>query len=373
MDQKNPIDAFEVAKRLSLNTFMQREMGLKHTHYSQGGDSVSYNECPLCGPSTEKSTKLHVLEDKRFYCFSCQGSGSIVDAAGNYWDCTPLEAAKRLTGAQALQPVHPHVTPEKKKQARLQAEQKRAAKSRLMETIVRKVGQAGYDYTAKHPPTEVLNYLTGTRPGQRGLAVATVREFYRRQMMVFLPSGWGLSKDIITAAVSEADLRAADIWKPDKKGPGFCGREIMLPVPGLASAEFRYARQVSSDEKKALRYNSSPWPWFWRGTESKLALVEGFFDMMALIDLYQWKGHILSFPGTGIATSSAPEVCSAFLRKHGQQEVHLFMDGDPSGDKANAVIQAAIHGVTPCQIHMLPEGQDLNDLLLQHRRQSMAA
>ena len=302
-------DVFEVAKQRSLTGFLEQQFG--YTAKRVSGEA-RFKTCPDCGESPDHtSVKLRVKNDATFNCFRCGAHGSIIDAAMMLWKVDNLEAAKMLAGDRVGESVVKR-TPKTEQETQAEVERRDA----LHEVYLKLIGPSSSRTDAK-----IEKYLCI----DRSLPFSLVREAQKRKMLGFLPSNPNEAFTMLVDTVGEPLLRKADLWKTDKKMPGIVFRPIIFFFPGLKSAEFRIIGEPTGENLKSRRYGTTDYPWFWKGSDGRGAmLTEGFIDMLSSVAL-GYTGHILGMPG---CNNWKPEWLLKFHENMGINGFDLAFDND---------------------------------------------
>lgn len=352
MNYQNP---FQEAHKVPLNDFFQRETGLRPTRKTAEG--FAYNYCPSCGQSEKTSDKFSIFKNTTFRCFSCEANGDIVDLAVILWGCTKIEAARRISGIEDIPTTHPHALAEDQEQREL--------KAKSLHQVLMILGQIALDWAMKGDTRPHLSYLAS-----RGFSQTIVEEALRRQLFGLLPVDSKDLTQLLSQEIGRPLLEKAGIWKPDKKMPGIIFRPLVLFLPGMQSAEFSLIRKPEGNQSKRIRYGSTDYPYFWKGTANTqvVGITEGFFDLLALADLDP-KNDILGIPGTGTWTDATFLSYGRQFTPH--KTFHIWLDGDPAGLSGTKAIQDTLTRLGyPSTPHYLPDGMDVNDHLLSIRRQA---
>lgn len=351
---------FEEARKLSLMDFFEQQTGAKPVRRSS--KDVQYSFCPKCGQSSKNSTKFSISNDAVFHCFSCQESGDIIHLGELFWNCSSLDSARRLTGKTAnggstVPTLARAATPAMDDAA----EKERAEALRQSISII---GQVAMEWAAKGDTRPHLHYLQG-----RGFTDSTLATARERQCIGFLPVDSRELTDLLSTEIGRPLLEKAGLWKSDKKMPGIINRPLVLFLPGLNSAEFCLIQKPHGNYAKRIRYGSTPYPYFWPGTNphsDAVGITEGFFDLLALSQINP-QHDILGIPGAG-AWNEALFASYHACQTH-PKTFHIWLDGDSAGRSGASNIASTLQRLgIHYKVHELPEGMDVNDYLLSQQR-----
>lgn len=280
-------DAFEQAMLLSLNDFIERQLGVTGTVGRSRPEYVRYSSCPNAGcraAVNRNSVRLVVKDDRSFRCWRCGCHGNIVHAAMEIFGFDrPIDAALFLNGDSAAPPRRVSVvTPELLAKQKAQKE----CLTKVLGALLAVTEQASNDVTN-------IEYLTKVR----GLPIDIIREAQNRRLLGFLPSSRKKASLMLKAEIGEDLLKQSGLWIETSEDPWIAGRPLLFFFPGLTSVEFRLNREPRANEKKSLLKGARDFPWFWRGKDPTRALaVEGFIDMISAAAL-NYPGHIIGLPG----------------------------------------------------------------------------
>lgn len=346
------INFFQEAHKRSLAQFYQSETGMAPTRKTHR--NVAFSFCPSCGQSAKTSDKFSILSDTTFQCFGCEVHGDIIDLGVLFWGCSKIDAAKRIAGISTLpstSSAHFRSTEEAEQQAR------------TMRQVIQMIGQITIDHRNKIDTQPTLRYLTE----QRGLSLSIVEEALRRQMLGFLPTDSKELTELLTREIGRPLLEASGLWKPQKTMPGIINRPLVFFVPGMESAEFSLI-QHSDTFTKRLRYGSTKQVHYWKGTNPQsrqVAVAEGFLDLLSLADLDP-QHDILGILG---ASNWTQDLFARHNAAHPGRTYHIWLDGDTAGKTNAQAMNSALEKLNlSCQIHNLPEGKDVNDVLREKRQ-----
>ncbi len=93
----------ELAKQFSLSNLLVKHFG---EAVAERGSLKWFAGCPVCSHEPARgSARLEVKSDMRWRCFRCGEHGGLLEAACGLWQCTPVEAAKRLLTEGRRSPV----------------------------------------------------------------------------------------------------------------------------------------------------------------------------------------------------------------------------------------------------------------------------
>jgi DNA primase len=339
----NKIDAIKAS--VDLRSFLESE----GARFNTVGGVPRSDSCPCCGNGHKGNNKLALLKNgEKWRCFSCGKGGDVIDAASLSWSMTTRDAIKRLAEDQWVESSVKINRTATKKYDSLKEERQKAltvALTKLSEAI---------KHNGPVPHAELVNYLAI----ERGIGKEDPRiiaQAMKNGMLGFLPNSPFRAKAFLEEAIGFDLMIESGLWNPEKKMPAIAYRPIVFFMPGFESAEFRLGRVAAEGEKKAIRYGSSPRPWYWSGTDgSKVAVVEGAIDLLSLV-AYGFQGDIIGIPG---ATVWTPE----WLK--GYSKVLTCLDPDAAGRAATAKILEACNSLGISGIDRTPTRGDINDMLL---------
>lgn len=349
------VDTDAIRERIDLVDYLERELGVpakKHSGY------YTFSACPKCGASRDpKSTRISV-RDGHYRCFSCPDSGDVIHAHELLYGMSFLDAAKELAG--------PQISSRKVERPRIDRSAEVAeahAKAARMREVFSKLQAA---CQSMHNELVVLNYLFGSGKNERCIPMDVIREAQARGMVGFMPHKPADAKAFLIESVGEDLLKASGLWKPDKKFPGIAYRPLVFFLPGMSSAEFRMIGEVKPGQQKSMRYGPLEYPYWWKGTDSQVMIVEGMIDLMSAVAM-GWKGHLLGLPGCNSVRAQWFEAASKRYRIR-RWVIALDNDADKEtgrnpGQEWSARISEMLNELKLANyIHTPPSG-DLNDIL----------
>lgn len=351
------MELFEKAKlAMSIQSFFENVL---HGKPHKTNLDIRYDVCPYCG---EKKGSLKVsVKPSSWRCYRCGNGGSVVDAAHFAWECDPIEAAKKLAGDDKIREYNPAVTVATEIDD-AEREIRETAFKEVIAILKREVGRFNHDETC-------MSYLVNERKLPRQL----VEEAQKRKILGFLPGKPAEAVRFLVEVVGKDLLQKSGLWKPNAKMPGICYRPIIAFLPGETSAEFRLTRKPKDDsEKKAIRYGKTLFPWFWRGEEQRVMVVEGVIDMLSAVAL-GFKGHIVGVPG---CNNWKPEWFQSMHQKSDVRMFYVSLDNDvgsdlnPGQEWAAKMSQEMSKLGLPNVVKPPPEGMDINDILKARLRQT---
>jgi len=229
-----------------------------------------------------------------FHCFSCGAGGTVLDFVAAMEGCSLFEAAQRLQAMSCSSTLTPN--------------------GKELVTERRKVSPLKFRLTGvdcAHP------YLT-----ERGITEKTAIEFG-----VGFYGGPGLMHGRLVIPIHNADGELV----------AYCGRSVDRTLP-------RY-RVPSALAKSEILFNMHRAA---SGGDNSVIVVEGFFDCM--------KVHQAGIPAVvGLMGSALYEPQRQALLGRFSRVV-LFLDGDPTGRKANTVIAQKLQPYCELRVVLLPDG-----------------
>ena len=229
-----------------------------------------------------------------FHCFSCGAGGTVLDFVAAMEGCSLFEAAQRLQAMSCSSTLTPN--------------------GKELVTERRKVSPLKFRLTGvdcAHP------YLA-----ERGITEKTAIEFG-----VGFYAGPGLMHGRLVIPIHNAD---GDLV-------AYCGRSVDRTLP-------RY-RVPSALAKSEILFNMHRAA---SGGDNSVIVVEGFFDCM--------KVHQAGIPAVvGLMGSALYEPQRQALLGRFSRVV-LFLDGDPTGRKANTVIAQKLQPYCELRVVLLPDG-----------------
>lgn len=329
----------QVREAIDLQTFLESETG---AHFHNIGGVPRSDTCPCCGHK-KGSNRLALLKgNKRWRCFTCGNGGDIVDAASKLWSMTLKDAVKKLssdfwvTNSVKID----RRTPEKMDEAK-------ATRQRAMQRALKLLQKE----IAVIENKDAFNYLL-----RRGLSGKLVSDAIRKGMLGFLPSNQYYASEFLKEVIGSDLMIEAGLLKPENRVPAISYRPVVFFMPEANSAEFRKIKISEPSERKALRYGTSPRPWFWSGelTKKTVAVVEGAVDLLSLIE-YGFKGDIIGLPGASVWR---PEWFQ------GYEKVITALDKDEAGMKNTLKIMQTCESMGIKAVDKTPPEGDINDMLL---------
>lgn len=344
------MELFEKAKMaVSLVSFFETELSAKAVTTNA---SLRFDVCPSCGTSHAGSLKVSVRGDQ-WRCHKCGTGGSVVDAAGYAWEMSAVDAAKKLAGDPDRYPVA-RVPQQDKAVQKADEIAREEALSAVFALLLNAIPANADDPVC-------LNYLVQ----ERGIPEEVVREAQRRKIIGFLPSDPTKAIRFLIDSVGEELLKASGLWKEGAKMPGICYRPIVAFLPGGYSAEFRLSRKPRDDaERKSLRYGATRFPWFWKGQEQRVMVVEGVIDLLSAVAL-GFNGHVIGVTG---CNQWKPEWFQELREKRDVRMFYVALDNDDSEMNPGQVWASKMSDEMkrlnlPNQIRKPPKGCDINDIL----------
>lgn len=351
------MELFENAKNaVSIASFFECELGGKPHKTNL---DLRFDVCPCCGEG-KGSLKVSV-KPQTWRCYRCGKGGSVVDAAAAHWGIEPTAAAIRLAGDNRERyPAIPVAQPDDHDGA-----EREARDNALQEVITILKREA---HRNANDPT-CMAYLLDERKLPRDV----VTEALAREVIGFLPGRPADAVRFLVEVVGKDLLEQSGLWKPGSKLPGICYRPIIAFLPGGTSAEFRLARPPrDSGEKKAIRYGKTVFPWFWRGQEQRVMVVEGWIDMLSAVAL-GFRGHIVAVPG---CNNWKPEWFQSVHQKRDVTMFYVALDNDvgsdlnPGQEWAMKMSQEMSKLGLPNVVKVPPQGMDINDILKERLREA---
>ncbi|EPR30348.1 DNA primase [Alkalidesulfovibrio alkalitolerans DSM 16529] len=350
----------ELKSRLDLVEVVRRYVELRP---AAGGRWMG--PCPF---HQETKGSFSVNQDLGFYyCFGCQATGDVIDFYGRingleFRDAVEALAAEAGVRLKALAP-DPKAD-ERRKLKNVCIEMHRVAQDYFRSTLNRASGRTVRDYLSRRSATpEVVERF--------GLG-ASLNE-------------WEALKSHLSAkGFSEADGVAAGLYSKNDAGrvyDRFRGR-LIFPIQDLAGKVIAFGGRVvdPKDTESAKYLNSSDSPIYKKGehlyglfqarpsmARSRRALLtEGYMDVLSL---HQFGfADAVGVLGTALTPEQVRRL-AGFCKR-----VDLVFDGDAPGRKAALKSAEMILGQgLACSVVLLPDGQDVDDLLKARGREGFAA
>lgn len=312
-----------------------------------------WSSCVHCGESSADSLKF-ACDQHHYRCFSCGKRGSVVDAAAALMGVDPLEAAKKLLGAEferyAVPAAAYSVDTDKAKAA---------LRKQLASEVVADLRNVICDMKLANP--DVMRYLTV----ERAIPEAVIKEAVNRKILGFLPSDAGACTRMLTDTIGQDRLERSGFWKAGSKMPAVAFRPLVFFLH-KGSAEFRVIQQPRLGQSKSIRYGLMSSPFLWGSRTGTLEVVEGAIDMLSLVALGS-ANCIVGLPGcnnwkaswfaglhdSGLAVDAIVRLDNDVGRDNGQ---------NPGQEWAGEVIKVLTElGVTA--VNGSPAAGDVNDVL----------
>lgn len=334
----------QVREAIDLQQFLETETGAE---FHNIGGVPRTDTCPCCGHKKNSNRVALLKGNKRWRCFTCGNGGDIVDAASYLWSMTIKDTMQKLssdfwvTSAVKID----RRTPEKMNEAKA-----------IRQKALTKALNLLQDALAFERNDEAFKYLTEAR----GLSGRLVSKSILNGMIGFLPSNHYYAYDLLKEVIGVDLMIEAGLLKPENKIAAIAFRPIVFFLPEAHSAEFRLGKQAAPNERKALRYGTSPRPWFWVGEKesNQLAMVEGAIDLLSLVE-YGFKGDIIGLPGASVWHPD-------WLK--GYDKVITCLDPDDAGRKATLKILEHCESMGVEAVDRTPPEGDVNYMLLKKLR-----
>lgn len=332
-----------VKAQVPLESLLQSE-GFVLKKMSSGSSGSRSDSCPHCG--TKKNSNRLGVRDNRYHCFSCGGRGDVIDAAAAIHHLSVMEAARWLEREFWVAPQREPVVRQPPGSAEPPVTS--AALKRLIANL--------HEMALTRQPT-AMRYLNETR----GVPMDVIEAAVEQGVIRFLPDDVFKARDMLAeAAGGQEMLVETRMLRPEKKVPAAAFRPIVWFLDGMDSIEFRVARAVGENDRKALRYGSATKPSSFRPVShdpsvKTTAFTEGLIDMLSMAAL-GFRGEIRGLPGVNVwlpewfSEVDSPVVC---------------FDGDRGGRRAAEKVRTVLleeHQKT-VQVQCPPSG-DINDLLI---------
>ncbi|CAJ0804492.1 DNA primase [Ralstonia thomasii] len=311
--------------------------------------------CPSCGEGQETSNRLCVyVGDGGKWRFKCHACGIRGDAADF------LAVSRGISLRAALKEV----------QSRTGVVQSQPSKAPR-----REAGPAPIDDGAKAQAINVivdklLDSQEGKRDAQayfrrRGISSKVFQEAWGRGIIRSLPSQSPIATRWLREQIGSIHLMASGLLRQGAACPAAAFRPIVGILPKKSGVEFRLNHEADRTEVKALRYGRLVYPWWWRpnGEMHRLIVVEGYIDMLSLVEQGQDKDTaIMALPG---ANSWRLPWFETLKQRNPNLEVLVALDADDAGDRTAATMIEAVAGVGLKTQRLRPEkGKDWNEALL---------
>lgn len=344
-------DVFELAKRLSLEEFLENQLDVKARRH---GRRVGFTSCPNCGPSRKGNEKVSVTDDRTWKCFSCGEWGSIVDAAMFLWGLSePLDAARQVVAGSTL-PIRRDWS------ASTAADDSQRRAVQLVIKALWSGTRAGWE-------PAVTRYLVG-----RGIREDVVAAAWRGGLIGALPARSDACAEWLRQTVGDDTLRAAGLWSESAARPWPSYRQLLSFPGGLDSCELRTIhppRPCDQDFRKSLMIGTYRFPVFWAAGASRTCLVvEGVIDMLSARTL-GYAGHILMIAGVG---NWRADWFAAAAERYRIELFEFGLDNDvedpknPGQAATTRALKACAELGLPCR-NVAPARGDINDWLRAQR------
>jgi len=296
--------------------------------------------CPIHGGDSPRA--FHADLDKNvWHCFTrCKKGGNQIDFVAAKEGVTVREAALRLKERFLAPSGKSPATPRGHPGATTSGATKSQEEPQNRPAPAPKEGAKPEKEPERNPPLEVELNLKPDHPhlvGERGLALATIREFgvgYCAR---------GILKGCIAIPVHDEDgMRVA-----------YAGRRLRPPE----IREYGKYKFPKGFRKELVLYNLHRAKA--HAATHGLILVEGFFNVLKL--------HEAGFPNVvAVMGSDLSEAQAALL--DGVCSVTLLFDGDPAGRAGATRARERLQGKVPVRFVNLPDGYDPEDLPLRALR-----
>lgn len=370
-----PLSPAEIEKANSVDL-----VGLIQNETAQKGVNKGADTFFVCPFHKDRTPSLSVSHDKPLYhCFACGAKGNVIDFIENYHTTTFVEAVNYLNGKQTIQEKF---VPKVATRVIKEVKPKEIANSALLETFLNKlvayiqpedwdrvgtylqnraIDLSDFDLgVSEHPtlyPIPKMNYeaFTGTRKALEAM-------FNKQEIIehgLFAESGFSqyMSYDFFFIYYGEAQDGKYTITNLQARR--------IKPKEGEIRECFLRGKQVLPFNLHLL----SELPY-----KSTIFLVESPIDAVSLNKIIKAGGfdsytgnnpYVVSTGGSQIKSDRIIEICQE--RKH---TVHLCMDNDEAGDKANQnwLIKLANSGIKASIPKLIPPRfKDANEYLIAYK------
>jgi DNA primase len=316
----------------------------------------------LCPFHQEKTPSFYVSPDKQtFYCFGCQRGGSIIQFVEEYEHVDFPEAVRRLATRAGVAIQQEELSPEEA--------EKQTLRKRLLRLHFEVANWFHRNLLRTRAAEAARSYLS-----ERGLNI----EIAKRWQIGYAPDSWTAVTDWgQQSGFSREELILGGLVKPkDENDPrARCydrfRHRLMFPITNDLGEVIAFSgRQINPNATGGKYVNSPESPLFSKGnilfglSKSKRAIarsrqaivLEGQIDLITAFEA--GIENVIAPQGTALTERHA------VLLKRFAEEVILFFDADPAGERAaERALELLYAAGLQVRIGMLPPGEDPDSLI----------
>jgi DNA primase len=316
----------------------------------------------LCPFHQEKTPSFYVNPDKQtFYCFGCQRGGSIIQFVQEYEHIDFPEAVRRLAGRAGVAIQEEEFSAEE--------EEKQTLRKRLLKLHFEAADWFHRNLLRTRAAQPARDYLSN-----RGLKIAIAK----RWQLGYAPDSWtALAQWGEASGFSREELILSGLAKPkDENNPRsrYYDRfrhRLMFPITNDLGEVIAFSgRQIDPDASGGKYVNSPESPLFSKGNvlfglskskrviaQTRQAIVlEGQIDLITAFEA--GIENVVAPQGTALTDRHA-----AVLKRFAE-EVILFFDADPAGERAaERALETLYAAGLQVRVGMLPPGEDPDSLI----------
>ncbi len=311
------------------------------------GSYYRSNWCPVCGENSRKSCKV-LLTSKYWHCFRCGERGNVFEFIKRVEDVDFKQACKiynKIAGITNDSYLNRKVVNIKDYKEKTEEELEKELKAKKI--LIKKILELAKNMEYKE--SQGYQYLL-----DRGIPGKVIDKYVNNKFFIIKPNKiiYDYNKKLENI-VKEAGLKGLK-W--------LTNREIVFPFYNdkkeIIGAEFR---SVEKDTKypKTLSIGKKISQLWQNGKYKNVMLAEGFIDAFSAEGL-GWQGDILVVPGT-----SHTQEAAKILKKAKYKKIYAAFDADEAGILAAQKLKKYLKNIKNLKI---PEGKDLNDLLMQGKK-----
>lgn len=316
----------------------------------------------LCPFHQEKTPSFYVSPDKQtFYCFGCQRGGSIIQFVEEYEHVDFPEAVRRLAARAGIAIQQEELSPEEA--------EKQTLRKRLLRLHFEVANWFHRNLLRTRAAEAARSYLS-----ERGLNI----EIAKRWQIGYAPDSWTAVTDWgQQSGFSREELILGGLVKPKNENDPRARcydrfrHRLMFPITNDLGEVIAFSgRQINPNATGGKYVNSPESPLFSKGnilfglSKSKRAIarsrqaivLEGQIDLITAFE-------------AGIENVTAPQGTAlterhAVLLKRFAEEVILFFDADPAGERAaERALEILYAAGLQVRIGVLPPGEDPDSLI----------
>jgi DNA primase len=316
----------------------------------------------LCPFHQEKTPSFYVSPDKQtFYCFGCQRGGSIIQFVEEYEHVDFPEAVRRLAARAGIAIQQEELSPEEA--------EKQTLRKRLLRLHFEVANWFHRNLLRTRAAEAARSYLS-----ERGLNI----EIAKRWQIGYAPDSWTAVTDWgQQSGFSREELILGGLVKPKNEDDPRARcydrfrHRLMFPITNDLGEVIAFSgRQINPNATGGKYVNSPESPLFSKGnilfglSKSKRAIarsrqaivLEGQIDLITAFE-------------AGIENVTAPQGTAlterhAVLLKRFAEEVILFFDADPAGERAaERALEILYAAGLQVRIGVLPPGEDPDSLI----------